>query len=140
MALGGGSTPLKGRIATETGSVRLDLSSYDPCHSVTITLIGVSIVTAICRKFLNLPFGVFIAFKPFIFSREDKMLQSADRELQARLLKEISELYTRKQKLEDAIRSVDAVTLSLHQTAALRDIEARKGQRPLRRHRLPVNL
>ena len=68
------------------------------------------------------------------------MLQSADRELQARLLKEISELYARKQKLEDAIRSVDAITLSLHQTAALRDIEAHKDQLPLRRHRLPVNV
>ena len=56
------------------------------------------------------------------------MLQSADRELQARLLKEISELYARKQKLEDDIRSVDAATLSLQQTAALRDIEAHKGQ------------
>jgi hypothetical protein len=70
---------------------------------------------------------VFIALKPVIFSRRNKMLQSADRELQARLLKEISELYARKQKLEDAISSVDAVTLSLHQTAALRDIEAHKG-------------
>jgi hypothetical protein len=59
------------------------------------------------------------------------MLQSADRELQARLLKETCELYARKQKLEDAIRSVDARTLSLHQTAALRDIEAYKRQRPL---------
>ena len=74
---------------------------------------------------------MFIAFKPFTFSRGDKMLQSADRELQARLLKEISELYARKQKLEDSIRSVDAVTLSLHQTAALRDIEAYKRQRSL---------
>ena len=52
------------------------------------------------------------------------MLQSAARELQARLLKETCELYARKQKLEDAIRSVDAVTMSLQQTAALRDIEA----------------
>jgi hypothetical protein len=59
------------------------------------------------------------------------MLQSADRELQARLLKETCELYARKQKLEDAIRSVDAVTMSLQQTAALRDIEAYKRHRPL---------
>jgi hypothetical protein len=86
----------------------------------------VSIVTAICRKFLNLPFGVFIAFKPFIFSRGNKMLQSADRELQARFLKEISELYARKQKLEDDIRNLEAATNSLQKIAALRDIEAYK--------------
>ncbi len=54
------------------------------------------------------------------------MLQSADRELQARLLKETSEIYARKQQLEDAIRRVEAVTMSLQQTAALRDIEAHK--------------
>ena len=54
------------------------------------------------------------------------MLQSADRELQARLLKEISELYARKQKLEDDIRNLDAATNSLQKTAALRDIEAYK--------------
>jgi hypothetical protein len=59
------------------------------------------------------------------------MLQPTDRELQARLLKETCELYARKQKLEDAIRSVDARTLSLHRTAALRDIEAYERQRPL---------
>ena len=54
------------------------------------------------------------------------MLRSADRELQARLLKEISELYARKQKLEDDIRNLEAVTNSLQKTAALRDIEAHK--------------
>jgi ABC-type phosphate transport system auxiliary subunit len=47
-----------------------------------------------------------------------------DRELQARLLKETSDLYARKQKLEDDIRSLDAVNSSLQGTAALRDIEA----------------
>jgi hypothetical protein len=59
------------------------------------------------------------------------MPQSADRELQARLLKETSELYARKKKLEDAIRSADAVTMSLQQTAALQDIEAYKRHHPL---------
>jgi hypothetical protein len=73
---------------------------------------------------------VFIALEPFISSRGDKMLQSADRELQARLLKEISELYARKQKVEDAIKGLEAVTKSLQQMAALRDIEAHKGQHP----------
>ena len=69
---------------------------------------------------------MFVALEPFVFSREDKMLHSADRELQARLLKEISELYARKQKLEDDIRNLDAATNSLQKTAALRDIEAYK--------------
>lgn len=67
------------------------------------------------------------------------MVESADRELQAMLLKEISELDARKQKLEDAIRRVDEVTRSLQQTAALRDIEAHKGKLPLRRNFPPVN-
>ncbi len=53
-----------------------------------------------------------------------------DRELQARLLKETSDLYARKQKLEADIRSLDAVNNSLQGTAALRDIEAHKSQRP----------
>ena len=68
------------------------------------------------------------------------MLQSADKELQARLLKEISELYARKQKVEDAIKSLEAATKSLQQTAAMRDIETHKDQRPLRRNCLPVNV
>jgi len=59
------------------------------------------------------------------------MPESTDRELQARLLKEIYELYARKEKLEDHIRNLDAVNNSLHETAARREIEAHKGQRPL---------
>ncbi len=59
------------------------------------------------------------------------MPMSADKELQARLLKEIYELNARRRKLEDAIRSLDAVNKSLQETAALRDIEAHKRQRPL---------
>src|SRR5438874_3433704 len=93
-----------------------------------------SIVMAMCSKFLNLPFGVFIASKGFIFSKGDKMLVSSDtidRELQARLLKETSDLYARKQKLEADIRSLDAVNNSLQGTAALRDIEAHRIQCPV---------
>jgi uncharacterized protein YlxW (UPF0749 family) len=56
---------------------------------------------------------------------------STDRDLQARLLKEASDLYARKQKLEDKIRNLDAVNNSLHRTEALRDIEAHKSQRSL---------
>jgi len=59
------------------------------------------------------------------------MPMSVDKELQARLLKEIYELNARRRKLEDAIRSLDAVNKSLQETAALRDIEAHKSQRPL---------
>jgi len=90
----------------------------------------VSIVTTICRKFTNLPFGVFIATKPFYLSKGDKMPKPADRELQAGLLKEMYELNARKRKLEDDIRSLDAANNSLQETAALRDIEAYKSQRP----------
>ena len=53
-----------------------------------------------------------------------------DRELQAGLLKEMYELNVRKRKLEDDIRSLDAANNSLQETAALRDIEAYKSQRP----------
>ena len=53
-------------------------------------------------------------------------MRSADTELQARLLKETSELYARKQKVEDDIRNLEAVTNSLQKTAALRDIEAER--------------
>ena len=59
------------------------------------------------------------------------MPMSADKGPQARLLKEIYELNARRRKLEDAIRSLDAVNNSLQETAALRDIEAYKSQRPL---------
>jgi uncharacterized protein YlxW (UPF0749 family) len=59
------------------------------------------------------------------------MLLSTDRDLQARLLKETSDLYARKQKLEDKIRNLDAATNSLQRTEALRDIDAHKSQRSL---------
>jgi uncharacterized protein YlxW (UPF0749 family) len=54
-----------------------------------------------------------------------------DRELQARLLKETSDLYARKQKLEDDIRKLDAMNNSIQNTEALRDIAAYKSQRPV---------
>jgi hypothetical protein len=56
---------------------------------------------------------------------------STDTELQARLLKETSDLYARKQKLENDIRNLDAVNNSIQDTAAIRDIEAHKSQRSL---------
>jgi hypothetical protein len=56
---------------------------------------------------------------------------STDKELQARLLRESYELSARKQKLEDDIRNLDAVNNSLQEMAALREMEAYKGQRPL---------
>ena len=51
---------------------------------------------------------------------------STDRDLQSRLLKETSDLYARKQKLEDKIRALDVLNNSLQDTAAIRDIEAYK--------------
>jgi hypothetical protein len=54
---------------------------------------------------------------------------AVDKELQAKLLKETSELYARKQKLEDDIRKIDAVNNSIQDTEALRDIAAHKSQR-----------
>ena len=59
------------------------------------------------------------------------MPMSADKRPQARLLKEIYELNARRRKLEDAIRSLDAVNNSLQEAAALRDIDAHKSQRSL---------
>jgi len=59
------------------------------------------------------------------------MPMSADKGLQARLLKEIYELNARRRKLEDAIRTLDVVNNSLQEAAALRDIDAQKSQRPL---------
>ncbi len=56
---------------------------------------------------------------------------STDRELQARLLKESSELYARKQQLEDKIRNLDVLSNSLHNTAAIRDIQAYKSRYPV---------
>ncbi len=54
---------------------------------------------------------------------------TVDKELQAKLLKETSDLYARKQKLEDDIRKFDAVNNSIQDTKALRDIIAHKSQR-----------
>ena len=53
---------------------------------------------------------------------------TVDKELQAKLLKETSDLYARKQKLEDDIRKFDAVNNSIQDTKALRDIIAHKSQ------------
>jgi hypothetical protein len=56
---------------------------------------------------------------------------TVDRELQAKLLKETSDLYARKQELEDDIRKFDAVSNSIQDTKALREIEVHKSQRPV---------
>jgi len=47
----------------------------------------------------------------------------ADTEIQARLLKEIKELYERRGKLEDDIKAVDAMSKLRNEKAALHDIE-----------------
>ncbi|HZA53696.1 MAG TPA: hypothetical protein VE616_05565 [Candidatus Udaeobacter sp.] len=51
---------------------------------------------------------------------------STDRELQAKLLKEIYQLDVRRRKLENDMRILDTVNKSLQETAALREIEAFK--------------
>ena len=56
---------------------------------------------------------------------------SSDRDLQARPLNETSDLYARKQQLEDKIRNLDVLNNTLQDTAAIRDIEAHKNQRSL---------
>ena len=61
----------------------------------------------------------------------NKMPLSTDRDLQAKLLNETSDLYARKQQLEDKIRNLDLLNNSLQDTAAIRDIEAHKSQRSL---------
>ena len=65
---------------------------------------------------------------------------STDRDLQARLLNETSDLYARKQKLEDKIRNLDVLNNSLQDTAAIRDIEAHKSQRSCERHCVDANM
>jgi hypothetical protein len=63
------------------------------------------------------------------------MSMFVDKELQAKLLKEIQELYERRMKLENDIRAVDAVSKLRMEKAALRDIDAYKSLLDLHRHR-----
>jgi hypothetical protein len=55
----------------------------------------------------------------------------ADREFQARLLREIQEVNARKRKLEEDIRTVDAENKLLIEKAARRDIDAYRDRRHL---------
>ena len=56
------------------------------------------------------------------------MLMFADKEVQARLLREIQELYEKRGKLEADIRAVDAVSKLRMEKAALQDINAYKNR------------
>ncbi|MPZ78225.1 MAG: hypothetical protein GEU77_17075 [Deltaproteobacteria bacterium] len=60
------------------------------------------------------------------------MLMFADKEVQARLLKEIQELYEKRGKLEADISAVDAVSKLRMEKAALQDIDAYKNLQRLR--------
>ena len=60
------------------------------------------------------------------FSEGENIVMSTDRELQAKLLKEIYQLDVRRRKLENDMRILDTVNKSLQETAALREIEAFK--------------
>jgi hypothetical protein len=55
----------------------------------------------------------------------------ADREFQARLLREIQEVNAKKRKLEEDIRTVDAVSKLLIDNAARDDIDAYRDRRHL---------
>jgi hypothetical protein len=55
----------------------------------------------------------------------------ADREFQARLLREIQEVSAKKRKLEEDIRTVDAVSKLLIDNAARQDIDAYRDRRHL---------
>jgi hypothetical protein len=55
----------------------------------------------------------------------------ADRELQARLLREMQDVNARKRKLEEDIRTVDAENKLLIEKAARRDIDAYRNRRDL---------
>jgi hypothetical protein len=55
----------------------------------------------------------------------------ADREFQARLLREIQEVNAKKRKLEEDIRTVDAVSKLLIDNAARQDIDAYRDRRHL---------
>jgi hypothetical protein len=55
----------------------------------------------------------------------------ADREFQARLLREIQEVNAKKRKLEEDIRTVDAVCKLLIDNAARQDIDAYRDRRHL---------
>jgi hypothetical protein len=54
-----------------------------------------------------------------------------DREFQARLLREIQEVNAKKRKLEEDIRTVDAVSKLLIDNAARQDIDAYRHRRHL---------
>ena len=54
-----------------------------------------------------------------------------DREFQARLLREIQEVNAKKRKLEEDIRTVDAVSKLLIDNAARQDIDAYRDRRHL---------
>jgi hypothetical protein len=55
----------------------------------------------------------------------------ADREFQARLLREVQEVNAKKRKLEEDIRTVDAVSKLLIDNAARQDIDAYRDRRHL---------
>jgi hypothetical protein len=75
---------------------------------------------------------VLIALAPI--QGEKKMSKFANSDFQAGLLKEIEKAAVRKRKLEEDIKSVDAVNKVLIDKAAQRDIEAFRN----RHHRPPT--
>jgi hypothetical protein len=68
--------------------------------------------------------GLFVALLDSFLKRRDRMSTFADPDLQARILREIRELYEKQAKLEADIRAIDiAIHLRMEEDASF-DIDA----------------
>jgi hypothetical protein len=68
--------------------------------------------------------GLFVALLDSFLKRRDRMSTFADPDLQARILREIRELYEKRAKLEAGIRAIDiAIHLRMEEDASF-DIDA----------------
>jgi hypothetical protein len=92
--------------------------TYVNSHSISSILPGVL-------------YGLYIAL-PACRSGRYRMRTFADKETQAKLLRDIQELYERRGKLEADIRTVDALTKLRIEKAAMRDIDAYRSLNFLR--------
>jgi hypothetical protein len=81
------------------------------------------------KRFRNhqLTVGLSIAAAPDTNRRRIKMPTFVDKELQARLLREIQELYEKRGKIEADIRALEAKSKLQIEKAALQEIDAYKN-------------
>jgi hypothetical protein len=76
--------------------------------------------------------GLVVALLDAYFKGRDRMPTFADIEVQARLLREMRELYEKREKLEASIRAVDiAINLRIEKAASF-DIDAYRAVNLLR--------